>query len=158
MGSGKKVFKTVADVGSLGMNKLVPGGWAAPVENALAGNASPLDGFTGAATARAAETQAKASRDAAEQQAAAQREQTEAINQQTKNAASSAAQQASLDAANKAAQAQAAATQNTNVETTPTVDLSLGATNSDDSAARRKRYQSGAASVNTGSGGSSVRL
>jgi hypothetical protein len=156
MGSGKKVFKKVADIGSGGLNKVLPGGIAAPVENALAGNASPLDGFTGAAAQRAAEMQADASRQAAETQAAAQREQTAAINEQTRNAAQMAAQQASLDAANKAALANAQATDG--VETTPTVDLSLGATNDESAAARRKRYQSGSASVNTGGGAGSIRL
>lgn len=55
---GKKIFKSITKVmGSkfmdpLGLNK---SGLLTPVESALAGEASPLDGLTGAATIRAAE-------------------------------------------------------------------------------------------------------
>lgn len=65
--SVQKIFSKVATIGSGGMNKLVPGGWASPVESALAGEASPLDGITGAAATRAAAQ-------AAEQQAALARQ------------------------------------------------------------------------------------
>lgn len=63
---GKKVFKALSKFGSskimdpLGLNKM---GLVTPIENALAGEASPLDGLTGAAATRAAAQ-------AAEQQAA----------------------------------------------------------------------------------------
>jgi hypothetical protein len=69
---GKKIFKAVTKVMSskvmdpLQINKGT--GILTPVESALAGETSPLDGLTGAATTRAAEMQAQHNADIARQQ------------------------------------------------------------------------------------------
>jgi len=68
---GKKIFKSITKVmGSkfmdpLGLNK---SGMLTPVESMLAGEASPLDGLTGAATIRAAEASQKQQAELAKQQ------------------------------------------------------------------------------------------
>lgn len=68
---GKKIFKSITKVmGSkfmdpLGLNK---SGLVTPVESMLAGEASPLDGLTGAATIRAAEASQAQQAELAKQQ------------------------------------------------------------------------------------------
>ena len=160
MGSGKKLIKKVVKTVNKAnfLTKDLPGGWDDPLGNAVAGNESPLDGMTGAATKRAAESDAKAAIESANIEATAQREQTAVLQDSSRQAQQSAAQAAALDAATR--QAQAAAQENMEgITTTPTVDLSLGAAEDDSASSRRKRYQSGGRSVGGGSSTSgSIRL
>lgn len=161
MGSGKKIIKKVVKTVNKAnfLTKDLPGGWDDPLGNALAGNESPLDGMTGAATARAAEVNSKAALESANIEATAQREQTSTIQDQSRFAAQSAAQAAALDAANRQAQAAAnESMQNQTLGSAPTVDLSLGAAEDDSPSSRRKRYQSGASSVGGTASTGSVRL
>jgi hypothetical protein len=159
MGSGKKLIKKVVKTVNKAnfLTKDLPGGWDDPLGNAVAGNESPLDGMTGAATKRAAESDAKAAIESANIEATAQREQTAVLQDSSRAAQQSAAQAAALDAATR--QAQAAAQENMDgITTAPTVDLSLGAAEDDSAASRRKRYQSGGRSVGGSSTSGSIRL
>ena len=160
MGSGKKIIKKVVKTVNKAnfLTKDLPGGWDDPLGNALAGNESPLDGMTGAATKRAAESDAKAALESANIEATAQREQTNSIMEQSRYAAQSAAQAQALDAANRQAQAAANENNGDQVSTAPTVDLSLGAAADETPSARRKRYQSGSGSVGGSATSGSVRL
>lgn len=145
MGSGKKIIKKVVKFASspimdpLGINKNT--GLLTPVESMLAGEASPLDGLTGAATTRMAQQQAKDAQAAAEAQAKQAQQQVDATNQATQQAA----QQAALAAQRDQLQTEANSQQQAAVSSTKAadVDLSLGGS----SANRRKRYSSAGGGV-----------
>lgn len=139
MGSGKKIIKKVTKfAGSkimdpLGLNK---SGMLTPVESALAGEASPLDGLTGAATVRAAQSQAKQAEEQARLQSEQIRQQTEATNFQTQSVAQNAALATQRDQLQAEANAQQAQAQQSAASKAADVDLSLGS----NSSSRRRRY------------------